>query len=98
MITLNQTIIIPDTILVQEIDSEMVLMDINSDSYYGLDEVGCSIWKVIEASHGLLESYNRLLEIYDVEPETLKKDLLTFVETLAQNGLIRYQKEKDQDN
>ena len=98
MMTLNQTIIIPDTIFVQEIDSEMVLMDINSDSYYGLDEVGCSIWKVIEASHGLLESYNRLLEIYDVEPETLKKDLLTFVETLAQNGLIRYQKEKDQDN
>ena len=98
MITLNQTIIIPDTIFVQEIDSEMVLMDINSDNYYGLDEVGCSIWKVIEASHGLLESYNRLLEIYDVEPETLKKDLLTFVETLAQNGLIRYQKEKDQDN
>jgi len=91
MITLEQSIIIPDTICTQKIDDEMVLMDLASENYFGLDEIACSIWQVLERSNRLQETYDRLLELYDVQPEILKKDLLTFVETLAENGLLKYQ-------
>ena len=83
-------VVFSDTIFAQEIDGEMVLLDTQSENYFGLDKVGSSIWYAIEAENGLLERVlRRLLEEYDVEENVLKHDLLVFVEQLAQSGLVK---------
>ena len=79
-----------DTVFAQEVDGEMVLLDMNSENYFGLDEVGSSIWQAIEAEVGVLgKVLEVLLEEYDVEEDVLKRDLLDFVEKLVESGLVQ---------
>ena len=37
---LNKKITFADTVFAQEVDGEMVLLDMNSENYFGLDAVG----------------------------------------------------------
>ena len=85
---LNQRVTFPDTVFAQEVDGEMVLLDMESENYFGLDEVGTSMWQAIQNKENLQEVLDVLLEQYEVEEEVLKKDLVFFVEKLQKSGLI----------
>ena len=86
---LNKKIIFADTIFAQEVDGEMVLLDMDSENYFGLDGVGSAIWSAIEQKQILQDIFDVLLQEYDVEPEVLKKDLIDFVIKLEENQLIK---------
>ncbi|MEA3418190.1 MAG: PqqD family protein [Campylobacterota bacterium] len=85
---LTQNITFADTVFAQEVDGEMVLLDMNSENYFGLDEVGTAIWQAMRETGSLQEVHAALLEQYDVEPEVLEKDLLEFVRKLKESGLV----------
>lgn len=85
---LNQKITFADTVFAQEVDDEMVILDMESENYFGLDEVGTSIWQAMQEHGTLQEVFDALLEQYEVEPEVLEKDLSDFVEKLLESGLI----------
>ncbi len=89
---LDQRITFADTVFAQEVDGEMVLLDMKSENYFGLDTVGTTIWQSIQEKETLQEVYDTMLEQYDVEPEILKKDLFDFVSKLAKSGLISLSK------
>jgi len=89
MMDLNSKITFADTVFAQEVDGEMVLLDMNSENYFGLDAVGTDIWQAMQDSASLADVLAVLLEQYDVEEEVLKKDLLGFVEKLQESGLIK---------
>ncbi|MEA3456663.1 MAG: PqqD family protein [Campylobacterota bacterium] len=84
---LNQKITFSETVFAQEVDGEMVLLDMNSENYFGLDEVGTSIWQAMQESGSLDEVYQEMLKQYEVEPEVLQKDLLDFAQKLSDSGL-----------
>ncbi|SFV70643.1 Msl5258 protein [hydrothermal vent metagenome] len=86
---LNQKVIFSENIFAQLVDDEMVLLDMESENYFGLDETGTSIWNVIQEHEHLEEAFNVLLEYYDVAEEILKNDLFAFVEKLVDNGLAK---------
>lgn len=88
---LNQKITFADTVFAQEVDGEMVLLDMNSENYFGLDSVGMDIWKAIEEKKVLKDVLGTLLAQYDVEEEVLKNDLFVFVEKLQESGLVKVQ-------
>jgi hypothetical protein len=83
----SKKIIFPDTVFAQEMDGEMVLLDMNAENYFGLDSVASNIWKLPQEGKTLEENYGALLEMYEVEPDTLRNDLETFVNTLLKNEL-----------
>jgi ornithine carbamoyltransferase len=85
---LNQKITFADTVFAQEVDGEMVLLDMESENYFGLDEVGTAIWQAMQEYETLQEVLNALLEQYDVEAEVLEKDLSDFVDKLLESGLV----------
>jgi hypothetical protein len=89
MITLDQKVVCAQTVFAQEVDDEMVLLDMDSENYFGLDSVGAVMWQVIEEKRVLKDVLDELLTYYDVEEERLKEDLLNFVENLRKSGLIR---------
>ena len=86
---LNKKITFADTVFAQEVDGEMVLLDMNSENYFGLDEVGTAIWQAMQDDSNLKKVFEVLLEQYEVEKDVLKKDLLTFVEKLEESGLVK---------
>ena len=85
---LDSKITFADTVFAQEVDGEMVLLDMNSENYFGLDEVGTAIWQAMQEKEKLQEVFEVLLSQYEVEEEVLKKDLMSFVEKLQESGLI----------
>ena len=86
---LNKKVTFADTVFAQEVDGEMVLLDMNSENYFGLDAVGTDIWQAMQGKENLTEVFDVLLEQYEVEEDVLKKDLVTFVEKLEESGLVK---------
>jgi ornithine carbamoyltransferase len=86
---LNQKVTFADTVFAQEVDGEMVLLDMNSENYFGLDAVGTDIWQAMQEKGTLQDVLETLLAQYEVEEDVLKKDLLTFVEKLQESGLVQ---------
>ena len=79
---------ISDTVFAQEVDGRMVLLDMKNKYYFGLNEVGCLIWRLMQEKENLGEIYDGMLAACDVDPECLKSDLLGFIEQLKNDGLL----------
>jgi hypothetical protein len=88
---LNRVFRIPQCVLFQEVSGESVLLDLESEQYFGLDEVGTRVWQLVEEHGRLSEVYDEMLNEFDVDPATLRQDLLELVATLADRGLIQAQ-------
>ena len=52
--------VISDEVLSQEINGETVLLDLESESYFGLNEIGTRIWQVLESEHCVAETLDTL--------------------------------------
>ena len=85
---LDQKVTFAETVFAQEVDGEMVLLDMESENYFGLDEVGTAIWQAMQEYGTLQEVLNALLEQYEVESEVLENDLEDFVGKLVESGLV----------
>ena len=79
---------IREQILKKHFDNESLILNLNNENYYGLDAVGTRFLEVLLESDSIRCAYETLLEEYDVEPETLQKDLIKLLNVLEQNGII----------
>jgi len=86
---LDQKVTFAETVFAQEVDGEMVLLDMESENYFGLDEVGTSIWQAMQDKETLKEVFEVLLEQYEVESEVLENDLSSFIGKLVESGLVK---------
>jgi hypothetical protein len=80
---------LPDYVKIRELDGEAVLLNLDSEKYFGLDEVGTRMIKALTSGHTVEEACASLLEQYDVDPDTLKADLEHLIEKLLAKGLIQ---------
>ena len=80
---------VPDGVLIRELEGESVLLNLNSESYFGLDDVGTRMWAALATARTLQGAFEILLAEYDVDPAQLRADLGTFVEKLSELGLLR---------
>ncbi|MGQ0703484.1 MAG: PqqD family protein [Gemmatimonadales bacterium] len=79
---------IPAAVLFQEIEGEAVLMHTGKESYFTLDPVGTTIWKLLMASPDDETTRAHLLETYEVPAEVAERDLKEFVARLLEAGLL----------
>ncbi len=86
---LNKKVTFAETVFAQEVDGEMVLLDMESENYFGLDEVGTAIWQAMQEKETLREVFEVLKEQYEVESEVLENDLSDFVGKLVESGLVK---------
>ena len=79
-------------VLVQELAGESVLLDLASESYFGLNEVGTRLWQLL-IEHGSPEkAVEVLLDEYEVDEKTLREDVLLLVNGFLESGLMQEQK------
>jgi len=74
--------------LVQVMEGELVLLNVITENYYGLDEVGTRLWAVISESTSIAEAIDTLLEEYEVERATLESDVNDLLIELLEKKLI----------
>jgi hypothetical protein len=87
-LNLHQTIALSPDVISQEVSGETVLLDLESENYFGLDEVGTRIWQLIKETNDLNTIYNTLLGEYEVSGERLQQDLVTLLTEIEGLGLI----------
>jgi hypothetical protein len=80
--------VISRQVMARELGGEIVILDLASGNYFGLDEVGARIWKLIGEGKTLGETLDILLAEYEVERPQLEADLLGLVERLEAQGLV----------
>jgi hypothetical protein len=77
----------------RELDGESVLLNLQSERYFGLDEVGTRMWVALSTSESIQTAYEDLLSEYDVDAEQLHQDLESLIEKLVEHGLVEVSSE-----
>ena len=78
---------IPAHVLHRQVEGQMVLLDLDREQYFGLDEVGADIISRL-TTYAPEAALSALLEEYDVDPEVLRRDAQGLVEQLLEAGLL----------
>lgn len=71
-----------------ELDGEFVVLDMTSGTYYSLGDVAARIWALIQEPCSVQEIENNVLQGFDVDPPRCRRDVLAFLQQLADKGLI----------
>ena len=87
-ISFSDRVKIPDDVLISKLQEESVILNLDSERYYGLDDVGTRILTVLTTSESIEAAYETLVKEYDVDREILRQDLLELIENLSKQGLI----------
>jgi len=87
-ISFSDRVTVPDDVLISHLQDESVILNLASERYYGLDDVGTRFMSVLTTSDSIETAYARLRDEYDVDGEALKQDLLALVENLIDQGLL----------
>jgi hypothetical protein len=86
--TPTRTFAVSSDVLFRELAGEAVLLNLKSGVYYGLDPVGTRVWALLTERRTLDEVCTALLTEYDVDAETLGRDVTALVSTLCDKGLV----------
>jgi hypothetical protein len=80
---------VPAHVLVRQVEGESVLLNLESEQYFGLDEVGTGMWAALTRADSIEAAYQALLGEYEVDAEQLRQDLQTLIEKLVEKGLLK---------
>ena len=80
---------VPDDVLISRLQEESVILNLDSERYYGLDDIGTRILSVLTTSESIEAAYQTLVNEYDVDAHVLRQDLLELVEELVDRGIIQ---------
>jgi hypothetical protein len=92
-IPFDQQVILPADVLISNVSGESVLLNLNSERYFGLDEVGTRMLSVLTTSKSIQTAFEMLLEEYDVENGLLRQDLIDLIDRLVEQGLLEIARE-----
>ena len=85
----DQVISVSSEVLFQEISGEIVLLDLASESYFGLDEIGARVWGLLNEGKKMGQVLETLLQEYEVDRKTLEADVEELLGDLVEAGLIK---------
>ncbi len=79
----------PAHVLVRFLDQEAVLLNLETEQYFGLDEIGTRMWQLVTGSPSIDAAYQELLAEFDVEAEMLHSNLAELLSRLVDSGLLQ---------
>src|SRR5258708_31332158 len=79
----------PAHVLIRVLDRESVLLNLETEQYFGLDETGTRMWQLLTGSPSIDAAYQELLAEFDVDPELLRSNLIELLSRLVDSGLLQ---------
>jgi len=87
-ISFSDRVRVPDDVLISNLQQESVILNLDSERYYGLDDVGTRFLTVLNTSESIEAAYEELMGEYDIEGGVLRQDLLELVDNLVKQGIL----------
>ena len=75
-------------VLSQTVVGESVLLDLRSQKYFGLNEIGTRVWQLLQETNDIDAIRARLLVEYAVAADELERDLDDLLARLLAAGLV----------
>ena len=70
------------------LNDEVALLHLDSALYFGLQGVGAQIWTGLEAPRSVADICNDIVRDFDVGPADCRNDVMKFLSSLQEAGLI----------
>jgi len=80
---------IGDSVLYQTVGDEIVLLDMSTQEYFGLDSIGANVWHLILEHRDLAAVAKRLAGIYAVDEQTARGDIEPLISDLLAAKLLK---------
>lgn len=91
MVSLADRVFVPQHVLVRFMDRESVLLNLETERYFGLDETGTRMWQLVTAAPNVEAALLQLQDEYDARPEVLQSNFTELLGRLVENGLLSLQ-------
>ncbi len=75
-------------VLAAAVRDEMVMMDIESGRYYGLDDIGSDIWRRLEQPRRFGELVDMLAGDYDADRGVIAEDVRKLLALMARHNVV----------
>ena len=95
MISERSTVVVTKDQVSADLSGEAAILNLKTSTYFGLNTVGASIWKLIQEPKTVSQIRDAITQEYDVEPDRCEHDILELLQDLSKNGLIEIIDEKN---
>lgn len=72
-----------------DLEGEVVILNVETAVYFGLNPVGSEIWKLIQQSRSVEEIVADLVARYPVDRARCESEVVSLLQELAKHGLVR---------
>ena len=79
---------VAEKLLVSGLGEESVMMNIETGDYFGLNEVGSTIWNLIKEPIQVKVICEKLLEDFDIDEHTCKEKTIAYLEHLLEEDML----------
>ncbi len=76
-------------VLSQAVHDELVLLDLDAGTYFGLNAIGARVWEGLARERSLTEVLGELLNVYEVSAARLETDVAALIDDLLERGLLQ---------
>ena len=80
---------IPSHVICETLDSEMVLLNLDTGIYFGLNASGVCVWKHLSETQTYQSAVTELCQAADASEEQVRRDVERLVARLLEHGLLQ---------
>ena len=84
----NATLKIPSQVMARAVGDEVVILDLASGTYFGLDAVGTRAWQLFGERRNLGQAVDIMLSEFEVTRDELERDMVALADSLHMQGLL----------
>jgi hypothetical protein len=85
---LDDSFVVPPEVQARKVGEELVMLDLASGTYFGLDAVGMRLWQLLQEGKSLRQICDTMIEEFDVSRATLEQDVLNLARALLDKKLV----------
>ena len=78
-----------ESAMARRVGDELVILDVGSSHYFGLNDVGALIWDRLEQESTRADLVDAVVASYDVDREQAAGDIDDLVDQLVDRGLVQ---------
>ena len=86
---LGRRVVAAEQLLVQSVGGEAVLLDLETETYFGLNAAGARIFALVTTAPTIADALAALGDEFDADPAVLRDDAVGLVRTLVVRRLVR---------
>ena len=73
----------------RHVESEILALDTASSTFFNTNRAGALLWSELSGGRTRAELADILVTKYDIEPDLARRDVNSFIDSLARHGLLR---------